>query len=346
LEQGATVLNYFWVTGLAKNDAGRISGVSAIDGETGVNYQFKSKVVINATGIFVDDLLQMDRPGKKPLVRPSQGIHLVLDRSFMPAADALMIPKTDDGRVLFAVPWHDKLVLGTTDTPIDSHSLEPVALDAEIDFILNTAAKYLIKTPNRNNVLSVFAGLRPLAAPQDDSSKTKEISRSHKLIVSESGMITITGGKWTTYRKMGEDTVDKAITIGQLEARDCATKGLPIHGSIHRPDWDDHLYVYGSDRDGVLALADENPEWAKKLHPAYNYLQAEVIWAVRHEMARTVEDVLARRVRLLFLDTRAATNSAPRVAALMAAELRKDTQWLDEQVAAFNQLAKAYLLRP
>jgi glycerol-3-phosphate dehydrogenase len=346
LEQGATVLNYFRVTGLLKNDDGKISGVTATDAETGISYQLKSKVVINATGIFVDDLLQMDSPGKKPLVRPSQGIHLVLDRSFMPATDALMIPKTDDGRVLFAVPWHDKLVLGTTDTPIDSHSLEPVALDTEIDFILNTAAQYLTKAPNRNNVLSVFAGLRPLAAPQDNSSKTKEISRSHKLIVSDSGLITITGGKWTTYRKMGEDTVDKAITIGQLEAHACATKNLPIHGSIHRPDWDDHLYVYGSDRDGVLALADENPEWAKKLHPAYNYLQAEVIWAVRHEMARTVEDVLARRVRLLFLDTRAATNSAPRVAALMAAELKKDTYWLDEQVAAFNQLAKAYLLRP
>ncbi len=206
LEHGATVLNYFKVTGLLKSDQQKISGVTAVDVETGEKYQLKAKVVINATGVFVDELLQMDKPGKRPLVRPSQGVHLVFDQSFMPSHDALMIPKTDDGRVLFAVPWHDKLVVGTTDTPIDSHSLEPIALEQEIDFILNTATKYFTKAPGRKDVLSIFAGLRPLAAPQDDSSKTKEISRSHKLIVSESGLITITGGKWTTYRRMGEDT--------------------------------------------------------------------------------------------------------------------------------------------
>ncbi len=345
LEQGATVLNYFRVTGLDKNDQHKITGVAATDVETGISYHLKSKVVINATGVFVDDLLQMDKPGKKPMVKPSQGVHLVIDRSFMPANDALMIPKTEDGRVLFVVPWHDKLVVGTTDTPIDSHSLEPVALEAEIDFILNTAAKYLIKIPTRKDVLSVFAGLRPLAAPQDDSSKTKEISRGHKLVVSESGLVTIIGGKWTTYRKMGEDTVDKAIQTGKLKPRNCTTKDLPIHGSIHGLDWEDHLYVYGSDRDKVLALANENPEWTKKLHPQYNYLRAEVIWAARHEMARTIEDVLARRVRLLFLDAKAAMETAPLVAKLMAAELGKDAQWRNEQVTAFNSLAKAYLLQ-
>ena len=344
LEQGATVLNYFRVTDLIKNAHGKISGVAATDVETGTTYQIKANVVVNATGVFVDDLLQMDKPGKKPLVRPSQGVHLVIDRSFMPASDALMIPKTEDGRVLFVVPWHDKLVVGTTDTPIDTHSLEPVALDAEIDFILNTSAKYLTKTPTRKDVLSVFAGLRPLAAPQDDSSKTKEISRGHKLIVSESGMVTITGGKWTTYRRMGEDTVNKAMQVGGLKHQSSKTKDLAIHGSIHGLDWEDHLYVYGSDKEKVLALADENPEWGNKLHPKYNYLQAEVIWAVRREMARTVEDVLARRVRLLFLDARVAIEIAPLVAALMAAELKKDAQWQNEQVIAFESLAKAYLL--
>ncbi|MGZ3928465.1 MAG: glycerol-3-phosphate dehydrogenase/oxidase, partial [Mucilaginibacter sp.] len=282
LEQGATVLNYFRVTGLVKNDQGKITGVTATDAETGVFYQLKSKLVINATGVFVDDLLQMDNPGRKPLVRPSQGVHLVIDRSFMPTHDALMIPKTDDGRVLFFVPWHDHLVVGTTDTPLNNHSLEPIALDAEIDFILKTAAKYLTKAPTRKDVLSVFAGLRPLAAPQDDFSKTKEISRSHKLIVSGSGLVTITGGKWTTYRKMAADTVDQAIQTGKLNPKACTTQNLPIHGNQQCADWDDHLYVYGSDREKVLALTNENAGWANKLRPKYDYLQAEVIWAVRH----------------------------------------------------------------
>ncbi|MDB5025197.1 MAG: glycerol-3-phosphate dehydrogenase/oxidase [Mucilaginibacter sp.] len=344
LEQGATVLNYFRVTGLSKNGQGKIAGVAATDMETGTAYHLKTKVVINATGVFVDDLLQMDKPGKKPLVRSSQGVHLVIDRAFMPARDALMIPKTEDGRVLFIVPWHDKLVVGTTDTPLNEHSLEPIALEGEIDFILNTAAKYLTKAPVRKDVLSVFAGLRPLAAPQDDSSKTKEISRSHKLIVSQSGLITITGGKWTTYRRMAEDTIDKAIQTGSLNPQPCTTKNLPIHGSRRQMDWEEHLYVYGSDREKVLALISENPEWGKKLHSRYDYLQAEVVWAVRHEMARTVEDVLARRVRLLFLDARAAMEAGPPVAALMAVELQKDAQWQNEQVAAFSSLAKAYLL--
>jgi glycerol-3-phosphate dehydrogenase len=256
-----------------------------------------------------------------------------------------MIPKTDDGRVLFVVPWHNKLVVGTTDTPLDEHSLEPVALEAEIEFILNTAAKYLTKAPTRKDVLSVFAGLRPLAAPDGDSAKTKEISRSHKLIVSESGLITITGGKWTTYRKMAEDTVEQAIQTGELNPQPNRTKDLPIHGSTEIINWEDHLYVYGSDREKLLALIKENAQWGNQLHPAYNYLQAEVIWAVRYEMARTAEDVLARRVRLLFLDANAATEAAPVVAALLAAEMGKDEVWQKEQVASFKLLAQAYLLR-
>jgi glycerol-3-phosphate dehydrogenase len=344
LEQGATVLNYFRVAGLIKNDQQKITGVKAIDNETEIIYQLKAKVIVNATGVFVDDLLQMDKPEDKPLVRPSQGVHVVIERSFMPSDEALMIPKTSDGRVLFVVPWHEKLVVGTTDTPINSHSLEPIALEAEIDFILNTAAKYLTKAPTRKDVLSVFAGLRPLAAPQDDSSKTKEISRSHKLIVSPSGMVTMIGGKWTTYRKMGEDAVDKALEVGGLKSAVSKTRNLAVHGSMKGSNWDDQLYFYGSDRDAVLALTNENPNWAEKLHPKYDYLQAQVIWAVRNEMAWTVEDVLARRIRLLFLDAKAAIEAAPVTARLMAKELNKDATWQEEQVNAFTKLAQAYLL--
>ena len=346
LEQGATILNYFKVVSLLKSDQQKITGVVVTDAETGQTYELKGKTVINATGVFVDDLLQMDKPGKKPMVRPSQGVHIVLDRSFMPGEDALMIPKTEDGRVLFAVPWHDKLVVGTTDTPLNEHSLEPRALEEEIEFIIRTAKKYLTKVPTRKDVLSVFAGLRPLAAPEGGSSKTKEISRSHKLLVSESGLITITGGKWTTYRRMGEDTIDKAIEIGKLTAKPSVTKDLPIHGSKTDVDRNDHLYIYGSDEEAVLAMLKENSEWARKLHLDMPYLKVEVIWAVRHEMARSVEDVLARRVRALFLNARAAIDMAPEVARLIAKELVKNKVWEEEQVQAFTNLANGYLLEP
>jgi glycerol-3-phosphate dehydrogenase len=262
----------------------------------------------------------------------------------MPGEDAIMIPKTEDGRVLFVVPWHNKLLVGTTDTPIDKHSLEPIALEAEVDFIMRTAAKYLTKTPTRKDVLSVFAGLRPLAAPQDDSSKTKEISRSHKLIVSKSGLITITGGKWTTYRKMGEDTIDKAIEVGKLKNNICHTAGLPIHGSRPNPDRSNHLYVYGADIEKVLALANEDTDWKNPVHPDDEYTKGEVIWSIRYEMARTVEDILARRTRVLFLNARLAMAMAPEVARLMAGELNKDTKWQAEQVSAFNKVAKNYIL--
>jgi glycerol-3-phosphate dehydrogenase len=343
LEQGATVLNYFRVTDLLKEDK-KIAGVTAKDLESGLVYQLKSKAVINATGVFVDDLLQKDEPHKKPLVRSSQGIHIVVDSSFMPGNDAIMIPKTDDGRVLFVVPWHGKLLIGTTDTPLNEHSLEPVALEEEIDFVMRTVGKYLTRAPERKDVLSIFAGLRPLAAPQEGSAKTKEISRSHKLIVSASGLITITGGKWTTYRRMAQDTVDKAIETARLQPSANTTKGLSIHGNKKDVDRNDHLYVYGSDKEDLLALIKEKKEWGEKLHPRMEYIRAEVIWAVRHEMARTVEDVLARRVRALFLDARAAIVMAPTVAKLMAKELNKDNDWEKAQVADFNNIAKGYLL--
>jgi glycerol-3-phosphate dehydrogenase len=346
LEQGATVLNYFKVTGLVKNDQGKLAGVITTDTETGTTYTVKGKSIINATGVFADEILQMDKPGNRAMLRPSQGIHLVVDMSFMPSEDALMLPKTSDGRVLFAVPWHDKLVIGTTDTPLSQHSLEPVALEEEIEFIMRTADQYLIKAPARKDVMSMFAGLRPLAAPQGGSEKTKEISRSHKIFVSDSGLITITGGKWTTYRKMAEDTVNKAIEVGKLVRKPVKTKDLPIHGSTPDVDRKSHLYVYGTDRNALLALVNENKAWGEKLDPRADYIAAEVVWAVRHEMARTLEDVLARRVRILFLDARMAIDVAPKVAALIAAELHKDAQWEKDQTDTFITLAKSYLLEP
>jgi glycerol-3-phosphate dehydrogenase len=341
-EKGGVVLNYFKVTGLLK-EKNRVSGVSALDIETKKEYKLKGKVVINATGVFVDDVLQMDKPGSKPLVRPSQGVHLVVDKSFLDSSSAIMIPETEDGRVLFAVPWQEHVLLGTTDTPLEKHSIEPLALKKEVSFILNTVKKYMINPPEEADVLSVFAGLRPLAAPDKDTNSTKEISRDHKLIVSASGLITITGGKWTTYRKMAEETVNKAMEVGSLHATICDTKNIPIHG-CEIMSFTSYLSVYGSDQQYIKALIKENPSLGTLLSDGLPYTEAEVIWAVRNEMARTVEDVLARRLRLLFLDAKAAMSIAPKVASIMATELGYDGHWEKEQVNVFTVLANRYLL--
>jgi glycerol-3-phosphate dehydrogenase len=343
LEKGATPLNYFRVSGLTKH-LDQINGVMATDQESGLKYTLKAKSVINATGVFVDELLIMDAPESRPLVQPSQGIHLVFDKSFLGSHDALMIPKTADGRVLFAIPWHDRMLVGTTDTPLDAHQLEPRAREDEIRFILEGAAGYLTRIPTRKDVLSVFAGLRPLAAPQNEKEKTKEISRSHKLMVSGSGLITITGGKWTTYRRMAEETVDEAIRVAGLPRRLCQTKTVSIHGYKDAVEWTDPFFVYGSDAIAVKNLSRENPNWKGILDPKLPYIAAEVVWATRCEMARTIEDVLARRTRALFLDARAAIRMAPTVARLMAEELGKDADWEKEQLVSFGSVAKNYLI--
>jgi glycerol-3-phosphate dehydrogenase len=343
-EKGGVLLNYFKVTGLVK-EKDKLSGVRATDIERNKEYILKSKVVINATGVFVDDVLQMDTPGKKPMVQPSQGIHLVVDKKFLNGSRAMMIPETADGRVLFAVPWHNHIVLGTTDTPLEKHSLEPIALDKEINFILETVKQYLTNPPGEKDVLSIFAGLRPLAAPDKDTNSTKEISRDHKLIISDSGLVTITGGKWTTYRKMAEETVNTAINVGSLKSVECGTKNIPIHGCVDASS-NDHYAVYGSDSEHILNLIKKTPSLNEKLIEGLPYTVAEVVWSIRNEMARTVEDVLARRLRMLFLDARAALASAPKVAELLASELHYDSNWQKQQLEDFSKIANQYLLKP
>ena len=341
---GGVLINYMRVTDLLKDAEGRISGVKAVDMEAEEEeYVLNAKVVVNATGVFVDDILKMSSSTQEPMVRPSQGVHIVLDRSFLEGDNALMIPSTEDGRVLFAVPWHNHLLVGTTDTPLDEHSLEPVALDVEVEFILKTLRGYLVRKPQRKDVLSVFAGLRPLAAQGNRNGKTKEISRSHKLMTSPSGLVTITGGKWTTYRKMAEDTVDEAIRVAGLKNVECSTAALRIHGFSNNGSDAGHLHIYGSDAAGIQTMAEERPELSHKLHEAFPHTGAEVVWAVRHEMARTVEDVLARRLRVLFLNARVAMEMAPEVASLMAAELNRDYSWQEAQVTTFSRLARQYL---
>jgi glycerol-3-phosphate dehydrogenase len=343
LETSGDAINYVKVTGLLKNENGYLNGVQVKDAETGTTYSFKGRVLVNATGVFVDDILQMDKPGSAKTICVSQGVHIVLDKTFYSSADALMIPKTSDGRVLFAVPWHDKVVVGTTDTPVDSASLEPVALEKEITFILETAGNYLTKKPRRTDVLSVFAGLRPLAAPQKGRQKTKEISRSHKIIVSSSRLFTILGGKWTTYRKMGEDMVNRIEKELYWPHKKAATASLPVHGHAVTTNWSDPFYFYGSDATMIKEQVNSHPnEWLSeelKIHAT------QVTLAIQHEMARTVEDVLARRTRALLLNAKESKRIAPQVAAIMAKALGRDEKWIEEQVELFNRLTDQYILK-
>jgi glycerol-3-phosphate dehydrogenase len=342
IEKGGVALNYIKVTGLIKDNDQHISGVTVKDVETNRTYTCKSKAVVNATGVFVDAILQLDNPTGAKSITASQGVHLVLDKRFYPADDALMIPATSDGRVLFAVPWHGKVVLGTTDTPVKEASLEPQALEKEIAFILENAANYLVEQPKRSDVLSVFAGLRPLAAPQDGKQKTKEISRSHKIMVTPSQLFTILGGKWTTFRKMGEDMVDRIEKELQWSHKKTGTRHLSIHGSMANVNLKDPLYFYGSDTANVKALMNgHSNQW---LSNSLQIHEAQVIWAVQHEMARTVEDVLSRRTRALLLDARESIRMAEPVATIMAKLLNKDEQWICEQVSSYTKLAERYLL--
>ncbi len=344
VDYDGVALNYMKVTGLTKNKKKLIEGVKAVDMETDKEYEFKAKVIVNATGVFADTILKMDDPKTPKKVIPSQGVHIVLEHEFLQGEHAIMIPKTEDGRVLFAVPWRGKVVVGTTDTPVEKASLEPRALVEEIDFILNTAGQYLTKQPKREDVLSIFAGLRPLAAWGGNEKETKEISRGHKIMVSLSGLVTITGGKWTTYRKMGEETIDKAILVAGLKERACKTQELPLHGYTQNVDLDNHLYVYGTEAVKIKEMIAENPTLGDKLHLNLDFTKAEVVWAVNEEMARTLDDVLARRVRALYLDARAAIDMAPEVAKIMAKELGYGRKWRKQQVEEFIALAKGYLL--
>jgi glycerol-3-phosphate dehydrogenase len=343
-EMGGCMLNYMKVNSLMKDEKGQVMGLSAKDTIGGEKYSIKAKMVVNATGVFADKILQMDKPDAPKSIQPSQGIHLVLDRSFLGGKDALMIPKTSDGRVLFAVPWLDKLVVGTTDTLREKPKLEPEALSKEIDFILETAEGYLSKAPTRKDVKAVFAGLRPLAAPKEGSTKTKEISRSHKVIVSESKLVSITGGKWTTFRKMGEDTVNHYTKVTGQPLTPSASADIKYHGYTIKPE-PGHWRGYGTDAEEIRKLIKNHPEWGEKLHQSYPYTQAEVVWSTRHEMALNVDDILGRRTRMLFLDARAALEMAPKVAALMANELGKDESWIENELSDFEKLANKYILK-
>ena len=354
-EQGATLLNYVEVTGLTKDAQGFVDGVSARDVETGNEFRAAAKVVVNATGAFSDVLRLKAEPSSTPMIVPSQGIHLVFAASFLQGDSAVMVPHTSDGRVLFAIPWNGHTLVGTTDTPVAQATLEPVAMEQEIEFILATAGQYLTKAPTRDDVLSVFAGIRPLVRASGVAS-TAALSRDHVIHIDRSGLVTVCGGKWTTYRHMAEDCVDQAATLAQLPEKPCVTRELRIHGFPDTAKEDaakgdrarelGSLAVYGSDAHEIRKLIDSDPRLSEPLHAALPYVKAEVVWAARNEMARTVEDTLARRTRALFLNARAALAMAPAVADLMASELGWDEGTRARQLAAFREVASNFTLRP
>ncbi len=338
---GGVPLNYVRATDLRRR-GGRISSVIVRDLENGSEAELRTRAVINATGVFADSVRKLDDPETPDIIRPSKGIHLVLDSRFLASQSAMMIPRTDDGRVLFAIPWNDRVIFGTTDTPVDRAELEPSALAQDIDYLLDHAGRYLTRVPTREDVLSVFAGLRPLVS-SGGSDETKLISRDHVLRVSRTGLVTITGGKWTTYRRMAEDAVDHAAQVAGLEHRPSKTASLRIHGGGRDYDDDRPLGQYGSDLEGVQVVIDETPDGSRRLHHALPYRRGEVRWAVRREMARTVEDVLARRTRALLLDAKASIEAASDVASIMADELCTGTKWAQGQVAAYERVALSYL---
>jgi glycerol-3-phosphate dehydrogenase len=345
-DHDATLLNYAPVVGIVKDSEGYVDGVVFQDAESGQRITAQARVMVNATGMFADRVRRMTDPEAKQMIAPSQGIHLVFERSFLRADAAIMVPHTSDGRVLFAIPWHQHTVVGTTDTPIKEASYEPLPFEEEIEFILNTAAQFLSRPPTRQDILSVYVGIRPLVkAEGDGGEKTSALSRDHTIHIDSAGLITIVGGKWTTYRHMAEDCVNHAITLGKLPEADCVTRSLKLHG--YHPSAGDlgPLEVYGSDAKEILAIASGNPDLLIPLHGDLPYCAAEVIWATRSEMARTVEDVLARRTRALFLNAAAAIDMAPKVAAIMAKELDQTDSWRDAQIKEFCALAENYQVR-
>ena len=340
-EQGACVLNYMTVTALL-HAGGEVAGVVVRDGETGDERRVRARVVVNATGAWTDALRRMDDPSAPALIVPSQGVHIVLDRDFLPGESAIMVPRTDDGRVLFAIPWQDRVVVGTTDTPLDEPSVEPRPRDDEIDFLLEHAGRYLDRDPARSDILSAWAGIRPLVGSGDEAG-TASLSRDHTLLISDSGLVTIAGGKWTTYRKMAEDVVDQASAVADLDDRPCVTRTLHIHGYHANAAELGELEAYGADAPAIRDLITADPALDERLHPRLPLRAAEVVWAAREEMARRVEDVLSRRSRALPLDARAAIEAAPRVARILARELGRDEGWVEGEVAAFEGLAAGYL---
>ena len=346
-QRGALLLNYCTALELTHTN-GKITGLLAQDNETQQTYQINAKCVVNATGVWVDALREKDQAAvgsrSTDMVAPSQGVHIVVDRDFLASDHAIIVPHTSDGRVLFAVPWLGKVIIGTTDTPRHDLSREPDPFSEELEFILRESARYLTRAPTRADIKSIWVGLRPLVKPpKDESGSTKKISREHTVLISQSNMVTVTGGKWTTYRAMAQDVLKHCIQAKLLPAlKPCVTADLALVGAQSGQGVAHAMYEAPS----LLAYGDEGPH-IQALPGADRVLgggltEAMVRFAVRYEYARTVEDVLARRARLLFLDAKLAYSMADAVGEIVAQELPRQ----DPGTEAFKTLALHYLTLP
>ena len=336
---GGVAINYVEATGLIESN-GKITGIHARDIESSTLFDLRSRVTINATGAFTESILRMDND-KETLLSVSQGSHFVLPKDFLPGDHAMMIPKTSDGRVLFAIPWHGSLVVGTTDEAVEKATVEPHAMEKERSFLMDHIEKYLGRRPGHEEVQSVWSGLRPLV--RKGSGATSKLSRDHTIVVSPTGLVTVTGGKWTTYRRMGEDTINRAAQVAGLPKEPSRTRALHLHGWTRDVAEAESDRVYGSDLPAIVKLSDMDPSLNTLLHPRLPYRMREVVWAARYEMARTVEDVLARRTRALFLDARAAIEAAPAVANVLARELGRSEGWKARDLEAFTAVARGYV---
>jgi len=343
IAHGAAALNYASVRGLMKDGRGRVRGVVVEEAESGALCEVAARAVVSAAGADTGAVLRLDDPATAPRIAPSQGAHVVVDGGFLPGGDALLIPRTADARVMFAIPWQGQVLLGTTDTPLETLPDEPMPLEAEIDLILDTAARYLARAPRRADIRSSFAGIRPLVRPPRQV-RSAAVSREHRIDVVDSGLISVTGGKWTTCRLMAEQCVDAAARAHGLAPRPSCSAALVLAAAPAQPVAGP-LAAWGVHAGAIEALARGRSDLATPLHPRLPLPRAVCVWAVRREMARTVEDVLARRTRLLFLDARAAVQAAPAVAALLAAELGRDRPWQAAQVAHLERLAGRCLPR-
>jgi glycerol-3-phosphate dehydrogenase len=340
-DHGALVLNYVRFAEL-KKDNGRIVGATVVDSETGKAFEVRASAVINATGIFVDDVRTKDEPAVEKLLSVSRGTHLVVAADVLGDANALMVPKTRDGRIIFAIPWLGKVVIGTTDVPAASIEMEPGHDESEVDFLLETINPYLSRPLGRHDILSIFSGLRPLVTGKQAT--TSKLSREHYIEISASGLVTVAGGKWTTYRRMAEDTIDAAIKRELLPARFCVSKRVRLHGAPAEGEQTGQLSRYGTDAAIIEDLCRRNASLTQKLDSSLPYTVGQAVYAVREEMARTVEDVLSRRTRALLLDAGAALRAAPLVAKVMAGELGYGGDWITEEVCRFTKLAEQFYL--
>ncbi|HTX41158.1 MAG TPA: glycerol-3-phosphate dehydrogenase/oxidase, partial [Acidobacteriaceae bacterium] len=333
IDHGATVMNYVPCESLI-HEGGRVTGAVVRDAESGATTTVRARAVVNATGIFSDELRKMDDPRAAPMLALSRGTHIVVGANALGSETAIIVPKTRDGRVIFAIPWQGRVLIGTTDVAAASPAVEPGHTEEEVDYLLEQIEPYLERPIGKRDILSVYSGLRPLVSGK--AAKTSQLSREHHIECSAAGLISIAGGKWTTYRRMAEDTLNFAIRRGMLEDARCVTRTLRIHGAA------EDLGEYGSDAAELEALIAAEPDLADRIDAALPCTWAEVVYAVRLEMARTVEDVLARRTRALLLDAQAAVRCAPQIAARIARELGRDAAWEQAQVREFTELVREY----